>query len=124
MGALAAVEPWFARLARAEQAGAKSQRQAHSEGRVHAVPSTKETVKLGVFDTTLPPILTVDSGDIISYSDTWSHFLNEMQPGVPVDTLAKLCVDNPGRGHRWLTSCAAFMPSSRRRSSRPNSDAR
>jgi acetamidase/formamidase len=98
MGALAAVEPWFARLARAEQAGAKSQRQAHSEGRVHAVPSTKETVKLGVFDTTLPPILTIDSGDIISYSDTWSHFLNEMQPGVPVDTLAKLRVDNPGRG--------------------------
>jgi acetamidase/formamidase len=97
MGALAAVEPWFARLARAEQAGAGS-RQAHSEGRVHVVPSTKETVKLGVFDTTLPPILTVDSGDVISFPDTWSHFLNQMQPGVPVDTLAKLRVDNPGRG--------------------------
>jgi acetamidase/formamidase len=98
MGALAAVEPWFARLARAEQAGAGSRRQAHFEGHEHVVPSTKETVKLGVFDTTLPPILTVDSGDIISYPDTWSHFLNEMQPGVPVDTLAKLRVDNPGRG--------------------------
>jgi acetamidase/formamidase len=98
MGALAAVEPWFARLARAEQTGAASGRQAHSEGRVHVVPSTKETVKLGVFDATLPPLLTVDSGDIISYTDTWSHFLNEMQPGVPVDTLAKLRVDNPGRG--------------------------
>src|SRR5262245_8028094 len=47
MGALAAVEPWFARLARAEQVGAGSRRQA--EGRVHVVPSTKETVKLGVF---------------------------------------------------------------------------
>jgi len=98
MGALAAVEPWFARLARAEQAGARLQRQTHPEGRVHVVPSTKETVKLGVFDTNLPPILTIDSGDIISFPDTWSHFLNEMQPGVPVDTLAKLRVDNPGRG--------------------------
>jgi acetamidase/formamidase len=98
MGALAAVEPWFAKLARAEQGGAGSLRQAHSGGRVHVVPSTKETVKLGVFDTTLPPVLTVDSGDIISFPDTWSHFLNQMQPGVPVDTLAKLRVDNPGRG--------------------------
>ncbi len=46
----------------------------------------------------LPPILTIDSGDIVSFPNTWSHFLNEMQPGVPVDTLAKLRVDNPGRG--------------------------
>jgi acetamidase/formamidase len=98
MGALAAVEPWFARLARAEQAGAGSRRQAHFEGHEHVVPSTKETVKLGVFDTTLPPILTIDSGDIVSFPDTWSHFLNQMQPGVPVDALAKLRVDNPGRG--------------------------
>jgi acetamidase/formamidase len=98
MGALAAVEPWFARLARAEQAGVGSRRQAHFEGHEHVVSSTKETVKLGVFDTTLPPILTVDSGDIISFPDTWSHFLNQMQPGVPVDALAKLRVDNPGRG--------------------------
>ena len=98
MRALAAVEPWFARLARAEQAGAGSRRQAHFEGHEHVVPSTKETVKLGVFDTTLPPILTIDSGDIVSFPDTWSHFLNQMQPGVPVDTLAKLRVDNPGRG--------------------------
>jgi len=98
MRALAAVEPWFARLARAEQAGAGPRRQAHFEGHEHVVPSTKETVKLGVFDTTLPPILTIDSGDIVSFPDTWSHFLNQMQPGVPVDTLAKLRVDNPGRG--------------------------
>jgi hypothetical protein len=45
-------------------------------------PSTKETVKLGVYDATLPTILTIDSGDIVSFPDTWSHFLNELQPGV------------------------------------------
>ena len=98
MGALAAVEPWFGRLARAQGAAGPSTSPAAPAGRVHVVPSTKETVRLGVFDANLPPILTINSGDIISFPDTWSHFLNEMQPGVPVDTLAKLRVSNPGRG--------------------------
>jgi acetamidase/formamidase len=98
MGALAAVEPWFARLARAQESGAIPKPQSHGGGRAHVVPSTKETVRLGVFDANLAPILTIDSGDIISFPDTWSHFLNEMQPGVTIDTLAKLRVDNPGKG--------------------------
>jgi acetamidase/formamidase len=98
MGALAAVEPWFAKLARAEESGAAPKRHSHPEGRVHVVPSTKETVRLGVYDANLPPILTIDSGDVISFPDTWSHFLNEMQPGVPIDRLAKFRTDNPGKG--------------------------
>jgi acetamidase/formamidase len=96
MGVLAAVEPWFGRLAAAQDATRPAR--ANAAGRVHVVPSTKETVRLGVFDANLPPILTIESGDIISFTDTWSHFLNEMQPGVPVDTLAKLRVSNPGKG--------------------------
>jgi hypothetical protein len=75
MGALAAVGPWFGKLARADEAGHPATA-ALSEGRVHVVPSTKETVQLGVYDTNLPPILTIDSGDSISFPDTWSHFLN------------------------------------------------
>ena len=99
MGALAAVDPWFAKLARAGQSGAAGQRESHtSEGRVHVVPSTKETVQLGVYDTNLAPILTIDSGDTISFAETWSHFLNQLQPGVPIDTLAKLRMSNPGKG--------------------------
>src|SRR5262252_2129886 len=47
MGALAAVEPWFARLARAQGHNAASKHRSAPEGRVHVVPSTKETVKLG-----------------------------------------------------------------------------
>ena len=97
MGLLASVETSFARLARAQQ-GPPAQNAPSSGGRVHVVPSTKETVRLGVFDANLPPVLTIESGDIISFPDTWSHFLNEMQPGVPVDRLAKLRVDNPGKG--------------------------
>jgi acetamidase/formamidase len=51
-----------------------------------------------VFDATLPPIMTIDSGDSVSYPDTWSHFLNQLQPGVPIDRLAELRANNPGRG--------------------------
>ena len=98
MGVLAAVEPWFTSLAVAQESGAGPMRRSQPDGRVHVVPSTRETVRLGVFDATLPPILTIESGDIISFPDTWSHFLNEMQPGVPIDTLAQLRVSNPGRG--------------------------
>jgi hypothetical protein len=70
MGALAAVGPWFGKLVRADEAGEPASAHQH-EGRVHVVPSTKETVQLGVYDTNLPPILTIDSGDLISFPDTW-----------------------------------------------------
>jgi len=102
MGALAAVGPWFNRLAFAEQKAdhksAAKQTASKDEGHVHTVESNDQTVHLGVFDTTLPPILTVESGDTISYPNTWSHFLNQMQPGVPIDKLAELRKSNPGRG--------------------------
>jgi hypothetical protein len=89
MGALAAVGPWFGTLAQADEVD-KPASAYQGGGRMHLVPSTKETVQLGVYDTNLPPILTIDSGDSISFPDTWSHFLNELQPGVPIDTLARL----------------------------------
>jgi acetamidase/formamidase len=101
MGLLAAVEPWFGKLAQAADAPAAKAATGSrrgDQGRVHIVESNNESVHLGVFDTNLAPILTVDSGDTISFPDTWSHFLNEMQPGVPVDTLGKLRVANPGKG--------------------------
>ena len=101
MGLLAAVEPWFGRLAEgaepnASTAGTGSRRR--DAGRVHVVESNNESVRLGVFDANLPPLVTVDSGDTISFPNTWSHFLNQLQPGVPVDRLAQLRVDNPGKG--------------------------
>ena len=100
MGVLAAVGPWFDKLARAAEApGATGTGSARNDaGRLHVVESTKETVRLGVFDANLPPIVTVESGDTISFPNTWSHFLNEMQPGVAVDKLAALRVANPGKG--------------------------
>ena len=104
LGVLAAVGPWFSKLANAAQSSAgqesrpPTKRPAREEGHVHVVESNEQTVRLGVFDTTLPPILSIDSGDSISFPNTWSHFLNQMQPGVSVDKLAELRKSNPARG--------------------------
>ena len=99
MGVLAAVDAWFAKLARAGESGAGRKRESDDgAGRTHVIPSTRETVRLGVYDTNLPPLLTIDSGDSLSFPETWSGFLNELQPGVPIDTLAKIRMNNPGRG--------------------------
>ena len=100
MSVLAAVGPWFGKLARAADAGGRAPAGGGtgSGGRVHVVESNKETVRLGVFDANLPPILTIESGDQVSFPNTWSHFLNEMQPGVPIARLAELRTSNPGRG--------------------------
>lgn len=102
MSVLAAASPLFSKLGFAMQASdakkTKSSGTKHDEGRVHTVESTNETVHLGVFDATLPPILKIDSGDTVSYPNTWSHFLNQLQPGVPVEKLAEMRKNNPGRG--------------------------
>lgn len=103
MGVLAAVSPWFAGLAHAaepqnDKKKPGSAQRSSDEGKLHTVESNNDTVRLGVFDTTLPPILKVDSGDTISFPNTWSHFLNQMQPGVPIDKLAELRKSTPGKG--------------------------
>jgi len=106
MATLAAIGPWCTKVAQAatsidpagKQSGRKAAGKKEDEGHVHVVESNDKTVQLGVYDTTLEPILKIDSGDTISYPNTWSHFLNKMQPGVPIETLAKMRVDNPGKG--------------------------
>ena len=71
---------------------------ATSPSRTHVVESTQETVRLGVLDLTLPNIVEIDSGDTVVYPNTWTHFLNRMQPGVSVQQLAQWRLENPGRG--------------------------
>jgi len=104
LGTLAAAGPWFNKLAGATEVlgntdgAAGREQKKKDEGHVHVVESTDQTVRLGIYDTNLPPIVKVDSGDTISYPNTWSHFLNKMQPGVPIEELAKWRVENPGHG--------------------------
>jgi len=67
-------------------------------GRVHVVESTSETVNWGVFDSTRPNIVDVDSGDVVSFRDTWSHFFNQLEPGLPIEQIVALRLAHPGVG--------------------------
>jgi acetamidase/formamidase len=108
MAALAGIGPWFNKLSRAadsfdgraatHDSAVSSVPRKDDDGRVHVVESNDKTVRLGVYDTTLDPIIKIDSGDTVSFPNTWSHFLNQMQPGVPLDTLVKIRLSNPGHG--------------------------
>ena len=98
VGVFGALGPFMGQLSLTSTGGGGSSKRMDSVGRIHVVPSTSETVRLGVFDSTLPNVLEIDSGDVVVYPDTWSHFLNRLQPGVPADDLARLRRENPGRG--------------------------
>jgi len=99
LGVLSAVGALFSRAARASSPSRPRPLFADGGGgKVHVVESSPKTVRLGVFDSTLPNVLEIEPGDSISFPNTWSHFLNRLQPGVPIDELARMRVDNPGKG--------------------------
>jgi hypothetical protein len=76
MSALAAVGAWFGKLSHAAGTSDTAAATTGGGGPTHVVDSNKNTVRLEVFDATLPPILTVESGDWVSFPNTSSHFLN------------------------------------------------
>jgi acetamidase/formamidase len=98
LGILAAAGSLFTRVAAAARPEPSGAPGPAGGGRVHTVDSTEATVRLGVFDTTLPNVVEIDPGDTIVYARTWSHFLNKLQPGVPIAELARLRLANPGKG--------------------------
>jgi acetamidase/formamidase len=49
---------------------------------VHTVESTSETVRSGFLDPTAPPVAKIDSGDVVSYPNTWTHWGNEATFGM------------------------------------------
>lgn len=95
LGLLAAVTPANLLAALQSRIGVAA---AAQRGREHVIESTPQTVRLGVIDATLPNITEVESGDTIVYRNTWTHFLNRMEPGVSVQQLAQWRRENPGRG--------------------------
>ncbi|MGB8195595.1 MAG: acetamidase/formamidase family protein [Acidimicrobiales bacterium] len=48
----------------------------------HIVESTPSTVRSGYLDPTAPAVATVDSGDVVSYPNTWTHWGNEATFGM------------------------------------------
>jgi acetamidase/formamidase len=46
-------------------------------GKTHVLPSTNDTVRVGAMDPKVPPALTIDSGDVVHYPNTWVNWANE-----------------------------------------------
>ena len=87
-----------ARAARIEPALPGSTMPPVPPGRVWTIPSNAQTVDLGQFDPARPPIVTIDSGDVVVYERTWTHFLNRLQPGTSIEDLGRLRRAGTGRG--------------------------
>lgn len=51
-------------------------------GRVHELPSTPQTVKVGAMDPATPVVLEIESGDIVHYPNTWVNWANEAKLGM------------------------------------------
>jgi acetamidase/formamidase len=70
------------------------------EGVVHTVTSIEgETVHVGQFDPALAPILTVESGDTVSYPDTMTHCAGRVTFGMSVQEREALRADYPAFPH-------------------------
>ncbi|MBW4621294.1 MAG: acetamidase/formamidase family protein [Cyanosarcina radialis HA8281-LM2] len=72
------------------------------EGGVYLLPATNETVQWGWFNNSEPPRARIKSGDTV-VMETMMASLNQVLPGVPIDKITKLRVDNPGRGPHSVT---------------------
>jgi acetamidase/formamidase len=52
------------------------------EATVHVLASTPQTVSSGVLDPGRPVALSIDSGDVVSYPDTWTQWGNKARYGM------------------------------------------
>ncbi len=49
---------------------------------VHELPSTADTVRVGAMDPAARPVLEIESGDVVHYSNTWLNWGNEPKYGM------------------------------------------
>jgi acetamidase/formamidase len=49
---------------------------------LHTVESTQQTVRSGFLDPSAPPVARIESGDVVSYPNTWTHWGNEAVYGM------------------------------------------
>ena len=55
----------------------------------HKLPATPKTTWVGYFDNSLPPVLTVKSGDIVE-TQTWMLYKDKLRPGLTMADVIKL----------------------------------
>ncbi len=63
---------------------------------IESIPG--ETVHIGQFRMDLPDVTTVNSGDVVRFPNTLTHFMGALQPGLTVRQIAQMRLDNPGKG--------------------------
>jgi len=76
--------------------------QASAAPKHHSLPATPETVQWGWLDPKEKPKLTINSGDTVSV-ETMMHSLDQVKPGVPMEELVKLRLQNDGGGPHSVT---------------------
>jgi len=54
----------------------------HKVGTVHTLSSNNDTVRVGTMDPAVPVVLTIHSGDVVSYPNTWVNWGNEAKEGM------------------------------------------
>ena len=72
------------------------------QGGVYLLPATDETVQWGWFNNAETPRARIKSGDTIIL-ETMMASQNQILPGVSIEKITKLRVDNPGRGPHTVT---------------------
>lgn len=71
-------------------------------GDVFMLPATPDTTQWGWFDNAQPPVLAVRSGDTV-VMETMMASNNQILPGVSIEEITRLRVENPGRGPHTIT---------------------
>ena len=108
----------FCTDARAQNASEKTAGQ-KSTGKHYVLPANKDTVQWGWYDASEKPKLVVNSGDTVSI-ETWSHGMDEVQPGVPIDEIIKLRLANDGGGPHSITGPIMCTVPTRRHPGNPH----
>jgi acetamidase/formamidase len=65
---------------------------------VHELPANGSTVRVGVIDAAIPPVLSIADGDEV-VMQTWSHWGGQVVPGMDLDGLLALREDAPMGPH-------------------------
>ena len=71
-------------------------------GKHYVLPANAETAQWGWLDPAEKPKLVVNSGDTVAV-ETLPHAMGQIKPGVSIDEIAKLRLENPGGGPHSVT---------------------
>jgi len=73
-----------------------------TSGKHYKLPANPETTQWGWLDPTEKPKLVVNSGDTVAV-ETLPHAMGQIKPGVSMDEIVKLRLENPGGGPHSVT---------------------